>query len=149
MIDHLLYFDGNYDLEGFQITLPEDGEISTTALGAMVGDIPVTVLAVKIINQEAVYDLETGDLVSPAIDATGNWIVVRAQEEIPSWRSDPRLVTITDDELANKDAPFVIYKNNDFSWEAMQGRVFPIFAGSHYPFGPHMNISQLIDEGSN
>lgn len=144
MIDHLIRFADAYDLDAFQITLPEEGEISTKAIGAMLGELPVTVLAVLIINKEAEYDPLTGNLITAAVNAEGNWIVVRADKEIPNWRSDQRLVTITDDGLATAEKPFVIWKNSAFPWEAMQGRVSPTFAGSHYPFGVHMNESQLV-----
>lgn len=144
MIDHLIRFQDEYDLDALQITLPEDGEISTTAIDATAGELSITVLAVSIINNEAEFDPLTGELLTPAVFAAGKWIVVRAQAEISAWREYQQLVAITDNARAVVSAPFVVWKNSAFPWEAMQGRVSPTFAGSHYPFGPHMNESQLI-----
>ena len=66
------------------------------------------------------------------------------KKKIAEWQLDARLVTVTDDRLATVKEPFVIWKNPAFPWEAMQGRVLPTFSGSHYPFGSHMNESQMI-----
>lgn len=144
MIDHLIRFQDEYDLDAFQITLPEDAEIGATATCVLIGELPATIVAVSVINNEAEFDPLSGDLLSPSEKATGKWMVVRAQEEMPAWRSDPRLITIADDNLAAANEPFVIWKNAAFPWEAMQGRVSPTFTGSHYPFGPHMNESQMV-----
>lgn len=143
MIDYLIRFEDQYDLNTFNIVLPEDAILSDKSVEAMVGDVAVTVLAVEIVNNKATYDSEGNELAAQGL-ATGNWIVVRTRQEFPDWQLDPRLVIITNVELVNEGQAFVVWKNDLYPWEAMQGRVSPTFAGSHYPFGPHMNADQLI-----
>ena len=81
MIDHLIRFENEYKFDAFQITLPDDNELKIRAIDALVGALSVTVIGVTIVNKEAVFNADTGDLITPPVTAEGNGIIVRAKEE--------------------------------------------------------------------
>lgn len=100
-----------------------------------------TWMPVRCILEDVTYDTETGELVTPAVEAPGAWMVVRAAEVQPDLLDDPRCLIVTDEARAARGGPFVVVMR--LQPETLLGRIEPVFAGDRYPF-PAGPASQLI-----
>lgn len=137
MIDHLILLETAPDLSalgiaGFDGINPVTGEFE----GRRVDVIPVTV-----IRAEAVPGTDESDPGTPAEIAPGFWLCVRADAPLDlPWP----VVTITDSDRAARGEPFVLTLGEGWEWHHLTGRVWPVWAGTDYPFGPGMGPGMLV-----
>ena len=148
MIDHLFSSTKPIALDSLGIVLPEDTEfihkVGATAQGTF-GSIVTDVVGIKVIQRAAKPDDE-GLMITKELIASGFWLTVRSRTIIKEYKADPRCVVITNESLASEGKPCVHYRNINYPWRAFQATVWPTYNGSKYPFGPHMNESQLIGD---
>ncbi len=103
-----------------------------------------TWMPVRCILTDPIHDASSGDLVMPAVEAPGAWMVVRAATMQPDLLDDPRCLIVTDSDRAARGEPFVVVMR--LQPETLLGRIEPVFAGDAYPFprGPASNLDLLM-----
>lgn len=137
MIDHLIMLETAPDLLALGIDAldglnPVAGEFS----GRRVDVIPVTV-----IRTEAIPGADENDPGTPAEIAPGFWFCIRSDIRLDlPWP----FVTITDSDRAARGEPFVLAIGDGWEWHQLTGRVWPVWAGTNYPFGPGMGPDMLV-----
>ncbi|WP_186415421.1 hypothetical protein [Pannonibacter sp. P2PFMT1] len=139
MIDHLITLEITPGLSAFGIEAWDGpNPVSGTFEGYRVDVIPVTV-----INVEAEPGTDENDPGTPAVTAPGFWFCVRsdARLDLP-WP----FVTITDSDRAARGEPFVLAIGDGWEWHHLTGRVWPVWSGTDYPFGPDMGPDTLVVE---
>ncbi len=101
-------------------------------------------MPVRCILTDAIYDASSGELVTPAVEAPGAWMVVRASEVQPDLLDDPRCLIVTDSDRAARGEPFVLVMR--LQPDTLLGRIEPVFAGDRYPFpaGPAGGLEVLM-----
>lgn len=137
MFDHILCYSDAAD----RPTGPVDDDGRALGYPSWDDEQGRTWMPVRCILTDAIHDAETCDLVTPAVEAPGAWMVVRASEVQPDLLDDPRCLIVTDEERAARREPFVVVCK--LAPETLLGRIEPLFAGDAYPF-PAGPASQLI-----
>lgn len=132
MIDHLIVTQQAPDLNPLGI---EAWDGVNPSAGWFNGH-RVDVLRVSVIRTEGTDE-------TPPEFAPGVWFCVRSDVRLDlPWP----FVTITDSELAlMEDEPFVLAIGEGWDWSQLTGRVWPIWSGTAYPFGPDMGPHLLIN----
>lgn len=136
MIDHLIVTQSAPDLTPLGIeALDGPNPVSGSFDGNRVDVIPVTIY-----RAEAIPGVDENDPGTPAETAPGFWFAIRASQTLNlPWP----VVTVTDSDRAERGEPFVLSVGEGWTWEQLQGRVFPVWAGTDYPFGPDMGPHML------
>lgn len=139
MIDHLITLETAPDLAPLGVEAWDGpNPVSGTWDGHRVDVIPVTV-----INVEAIPGADENDPGTPAVTEPGFWFCVRADIRLHlPWP----VVTITDSDRAARGEPFVLALGDGWEWHHLTGRVWPVWAGTDYPFGPGMGPGMLVPE---
>jgi len=137
MIDHLILLETAPDPSALSIDAWDGpNPVSGTFDGHRVDVIPVTV-----INVEATPGADENDPGTPAVTAPGFWFCVRADIRLDlPWP----FVTITDSDRAARGEPFVLAIGDGWGWHHLTGRVWPVWSGTGYPFGPNMGPGLLV-----
>ena len=129
MIDHLCVTSAAPDLSPYECDWRGPNPVNCVIDGYAVSIVPVTVIRTEASETD------------PAIIAPGFWFAVRGVQVIDlPWTT----VSITDSDLAADGQPFVIAKHPDWDWPQLTGRVYPVWAGTEYPFGPDMGPHLLV-----
>lgn len=132
MIDHLIVLNEAPDLTGFGIE-------ALDGFNPLLGNVDghrVDVLPVSIIRTEATEETD-------AELAPGFWFCVRADARLDlPWP----IVTVTDSDRADRGEPFVLRVGEGWEWSQLAGRVWPVWAGTEYPFGPDMGPHMLVSQ---
>lgn len=105
------------------------------------------VMPVRVVRADALYDEADPDdpvLVTPEDVAPGAWLVIRCQEPDAMLAAHPALVIVTDSERAAVGDPFILFKAASVTWEALQARIEPVWAGDSYPFGAGVGEDDLV-----
>ena len=139
MFDHILCYPSAADRPAG----PLDDDGKPLGLMSWQDDAGRTWMPVRCIVSDAVYD-DAGDLVSPAIEAPGVWMVVRTVERDPYLEADDRCLIVSDSDRATAGLPFVLISK--LQPATILGRIDPVFAGDDYPFptGPASNLNTLL-----
>jgi hypothetical protein len=126
MIDHLLHFEDKAACDAvFQP--PADGSPAWLEERG-------TVMPVRLVVADAVYDPELDAITMPEAIATGYWVACRCEIKSEVLVAMPECLTVTDTARAKAGVPYVLLSR--IASDTVLARVEPVFAGDDYPWPP-------------